>query len=109
MNCEEAWVAAALAASGDATQAELRTLETHTAGCAACLAEVAGFETLCSQLHQMREVSAPDSVYAAVRARVVSEIQWRETTGRRCRRWVLAWSPLAASAACGIIASRRSQ
>lgn len=100
MNCEEACVAAALAASGDATPAELHALATHTAACAACLAEVAGFEALRGQLHAMRETSLPDSAYAAVRARVVSEID-----ERRRRRWVLAWSSLAAAAAYCIVAA----
>jgi anti-sigma factor RsiW len=95
MNCEEACVVAALAASGDATAAELHDLETHTAGCAACLAEVAGFEALRGQLHEMRDVSAPDSAYAALRARVVSQID-----GSRRRRWVLAWSSLAVATLC---------
>jgi hypothetical protein len=48
----------------------------------------------------MRDVWAPDSVYAAVRARVVSEID-----GRRRRRWIIGWSSLAVAAAYGIIAA----
>jgi anti-sigma factor RsiW len=99
MNCEDAYAVAALAASGDAAPAELHALETHTAVCAACRAEVAGFKALRGRLRGMREAAAPDSAYAAVRARVVSEID-----GRRRRRWILAWSLLAAAAACCIIA-----
>jgi anti-sigma factor RsiW len=98
MNCEQACGVAALATSGDAAPAELQALEAHVVGCAACRAEVAAFEVLRGQLHAMREAVAPDSAYAAVRARVVSEIE----DGRR-RRWVLAWSSVAV-AACGIIA-----
>jgi hypothetical protein len=100
MNCEEAGGLAALAVSGDATPTELHAFKTHTAACAACLAEVAAFEALRGQLHEMRKAAPPDSAYAAVRARVVSEID-----GRRRRRWVLAWSSLAVAAAYGMIAA----
>lgn len=100
MNCEEACLVAALAASGDATPAELGSLQTHAAVCAACRSEIAGFAALRGQLHALRETALPDSAYAAVRARVVSEIDG----GRRTRHWVLAWSSLAA-AVCGVIAA----
>jgi anti-sigma factor RsiW len=90
---------AALAASGDATPAELHAFKTHAATCAACTAEAAAFDLLRRQLHSLGEAAAPVTVYAAVRARVVSEIE-----GRGRRRWVLAWSSLAAVAACGVIA-----
>ena len=52
----------------------------------------------------MRETPLPDSAYAAVRARVVSEIDGGRHT-RRTRRWVLAWSSLVVAAACGLIAA----
>jgi anti-sigma factor RsiW len=100
MSCDEACGVAALAASGDAAPAELHALEAHTAVCAACQAEVVGFEALRGQLHAMRETELPDSVYSAVRARVVSQID-----GGRRRRWVLAWSSLATAVACCIIAA----
>jgi len=90
---------AALAASGDATPEEFRALKTHTAVCAACQAELAGFEALRGRLQTLRDEGLPDSAYAAVRARVVSQI-----AGRGRRRWVWAWASLAA-AACGVIAA----
>ena len=100
MNCEEAYVVAALAASGDAAPADLHAFKTHAAACAACRAEAVAFEILRGQLLSLRETAAPDSAYAAMRARVVSEIDG----GRRTRHWVLAWSSLAA-AVCGVIAA----
>lgn len=99
MNCEEACVVAALAASGDASPAELCAFETHTTSCAACRAEGAGFETLRRQLRAMQDAKLPDSAYAAVRARVISEI---DAGRRRRRRWILAGASLAVAAACSI-------
>lgn len=96
MNCDEALGIAALAASGDASPAELQEFNVHAAVCAACRSEIAGFGALLSQLQGMREAELPGSACAAVRARVISDID-----GRRRRRWVVAWSSLAV-AACAI-------
>ena len=100
MNCEEAYVVAALAASGDAAPADLHAFKTHAAACAACRAEAVAFEILRGQLLSLRETAAPDSAYAAMRAHVVSAVD-----GRRRRRWALAWSSLAVVAACAVVAA----
>ena len=98
MNCEQARELAALAASGDVTVAEQRALESHAAECAACRAEVVAFEALWGQLASMREESAPDHAYAAVRARVAAEIGDRQR-----RNWLAAWPAFAAVLACSVV------
>ena len=99
MNCEQASVVAALAASGDATPAEICGFNAHVAVCAACHAEAIGFEVLREQLRAMQTAVLPDFAYAVVRARVASEIN----VGKR-RRWVLAGSSLLVMAASFIAA-----
>jgi len=98
VNCEQARELAALAASGDVTVPERKALDAHAAGCAACCAEVEAFGVLCAQLAAMREESAPDGVYAAVRARVSAEVGQPRGMG-----WWTAWAGFAAAVACSLI------
>lgn len=98
MNCEQASELAALAASGDVTDAERLALESHVAGCAGCRAELVALEAMCGQLAAMRSESAAEHVYLAVRSRVIAEI-----SQRRRPRWLAAWPAFAAVAACSLI------
>jgi len=98
VNCEQARELAALAASGDVTPVERRDLDAHAAGCAECLAEVCAFEALCGQLGSMREMTAPEPVYSAVRARVVAELGERRRSG-----WLAAWPAFVAVLACSLV------
>jgi hypothetical protein len=98
VNCEQASGLVALAASSDVTPEERRALESHAAGCAECRAEASAFEALCGQLAAMREEAAPGHAYAAVRARVVAEVNLRRRQGR-----VAAWAGFAAVVACSLI------
>jgi anti-sigma factor RsiW len=98
VNCEQARELAALAASGDVTPAEERALACHMAGCGECRAEAQEFEVLCGHLAAMREESAPEHVYAAVRARVLGEIGERHRSG-----WLAAWPAFAVVVACTVI------
>jgi len=97
VNCEQASELAALAASGDVTPAEQRALVSHMAGCGECRAEAQAFEALCGQLAVMREESAPEPVYAAVRARVLGEI------GERRVGWAMLSPAFAVVVACTVI------
>jgi hypothetical protein len=98
MNCEQARNLAALAASGDVTPEEQNALELHNAGCAGCSSEVNAFAELCGQLSSMRDESAPDHIYAAIRARVTAGIN-----DRRRPRWVAASGAFAAALACSVV------
>jgi anti-sigma factor RsiW len=98
VTCEQARDLAALAASGDITQAELSALESHNAICSKCRAETEAFEIMCGQLAGMREESAPEHVYSAVRARVAAEISHRRRPG-----WTAAWVGFAVAATSGLL------
>ncbi len=97
MNCEQARDLAALAASGDVTVAEGRALASHLAGCGECRAEAQAFQALCGQLVAMREESAPDAAYAAVRARVLAEVRERRLG------WAILSPAFAAVVACTVV------
>jgi len=98
VNCEKARGLAVLSASGDLTPMEQSALESHTAGCAGCRADTDAFAALCGQLAAMRDVSAPEHVYCAVRARVAAEIYDRDRW-----RWFAMWPAFAAVVTCGLV------
>ncbi len=98
MTCERACELSALAASGEITTAEQHLLAAHTVSCNQCRAEVEAFESLRSQLTTLREDSAPDYVYSAVRARVAAEIASRHRPA-----WIAAWASLAAAVVCALV------
>ena len=98
MNCEQACDLAALAASGDLTTAEQRALELHVAGCSECRSEAIAFDELRAELAGMRTESAPEHVYAAVRARVAGEIVNSRRPG-----WLTAWPAFVAVLACSVM------
>ncbi|HVW10080.1 MAG TPA: zf-HC2 domain-containing protein [Bryobacteraceae bacterium] len=98
MNCEKTCELIALAASGDVTAAERTAIDRHLANCAICREEAAAFAALTGELAAMRDESAGEGVFSAVRACVLKEI-----SGSRRPICLKAWPAFAAAIACTAI------
>lgn len=86
MNCCSEWrERVALAAGGDLEPAERSAVDRHTAACAPCAEMLAGLEQALGLLHEAHAEPIADAHFAAVRARVLAQID-----ARRRRRWLWA-------------------
>ncbi|HKE25831.1 MAG TPA: zf-HC2 domain-containing protein [Bryobacteraceae bacterium] len=92
MRCEQWQERIALAAGGDLREAERAGLEAHVAECAPCADELAALQRSLALLREAHEEPMAEAHFAAVRGRVLAEIDARPR-----RRW--EWAAALAAAA----------
>ena len=103
MNCERYQNWAALAASGDLTVTERRSLEEHVQTCGECRLCVAEFAALSAGLAELRDPEIDPAVYASIRRNVRNRLP--EARPRVVPLW-LAWPAAAAAVAVALIVLR---
>lgn len=86
MNCRDWEERIALYAEGDLPRPDAAEAEQHLAGCASCAEFAQGVKQSLAVLRAAHEQPIENAHFAAVRARVLQQIQ------NRRRRWRLAWA-----------------
>jgi hypothetical protein len=94
MNCVEWEERIALYAGGDVAPAEAQAVQHHVAECADCQLLLSGLRESLALVQEAHNEPIEAAHFAAVRARVLSEIE-----GGRARRWRFAWTYAMAAAA----------
>jgi anti-sigma factor RsiW len=94
MNCVEWEERIALYAGGDLSTPEAHAVERHVAECAGCQLLLSGLRASLSLVQEAHGDPIEAAHFAAVRARVLAEIE-----GGRARRWRFAWMYAMAAAA----------
>jgi anti-sigma factor RsiW len=86
MNCQEWEERIALYAAGDAAPEETAEIERHVAGCAGCQVFWSGMKQSLEWLREAHQEPIAPAHYAAVRARVMAELE-----SGRARWWRRGW------------------
>ena len=99
MNCVEWEERVALYAGGDLAPRDVQAVEQHVAECAGCQMLLSGLRESLALVREAHSEPIESAHFAAVRARVLAEIE-----GGRVRWWRYAWALAAAAAGVVLLA-----